>query len=93
MLFIPSEFFHTCLAFGRKSEKQKAIMSQHWVSEVLLHVVRESMYHKDVIFLYKIMYGLEKVDREKFVSPSHNARMCGHPTEPNVRRFRIDKRQ
>ena len=48
---------------------------------------------EDRIEGYKIMHGVENVDRETFFSLSHNTRTWGHPMNLIGGRFRTDKRK
>ena len=43
--------------------------------------------------MYKIIQGMDKVDRGKFFSLSHNTRTKGHPLQLSVGRVRRDKRK
>ena len=46
-----------------------------------------------MIEAYKITQGLDKVDRGKLFSLSHNTRTRGHPLKLSVWRVRTDKRK
>ena len=47
----------------------------------------------DVVEVYKIMHGVEKVDRETFFSLTQNSRTRGHPMKLTGGRSRTNKRK